>query len=57
MSIQLIASDIDGTFLNDQRDFDHARFQAQLDELNRRHINLWLRVVIKWPTAKRFLPT
>lgn len=38
MSIQLIASDIDGTFLNDQRDFDHDRFQAQLDELNRRHI-------------------
>jgi Cof subfamily protein (haloacid dehalogenase superfamily) len=38
MSIQLIASDIDGTFLNDQRDFDHARFQAQLDELNARQI-------------------
>lgn len=38
MSIQLIASDIDGTFLNDQHDFDHERFQKQLDELNRRHI-------------------
>ncbi len=38
MSIQLIASDIDGTFLNDQHDFDHERFQTQLDELNRRHI-------------------
>ncbi|ASC07672.1 Cof-type HAD-IIB family hydrolase [Pediococcus pentosaceus] len=38
MGIQLIASDIDGTFLNDQQDFDHQRFQAQLDKLNERKI-------------------
>lgn len=36
--IRLIASDIDGTFLNDQREFDRSRFQAQLDELSRRQI-------------------
>ena len=29
--IRLIASDIDGTFLNDQREFERSRFQAQLD--------------------------
>ncbi len=30
MGIQLIASDIDGTFLNDQQDFDHQRFSSSV---------------------------
>ncbi len=39
MTIKLIASDIDGTFLDDHHEFDHHRFQAQLDEMNRRGIH------------------
>ncbi|AMV60798.1 Protein ybjI [Pediococcus damnosus] len=39
MSIKLIASDIDGTFLDDQHEFDRTRFQNQLDEMNRRGIH------------------
>lgn len=39
MSIKLIASDIDGTFLDDQHEFDRVRFQTQLDEMNQRGIH------------------
>ncbi|WP_412989040.1 Cof-type HAD-IIB family hydrolase [Pediococcus siamensis] len=39
MTIKLIASDIDGTFLDDQHAFDRERFQVQLDEMNRRGIH------------------
>ena len=34
MNVALIATDIDGTFLRDDRHFDHDRFQAQLDKMN-----------------------
>ncbi|CAM3058338.1 Cof-type HAD-IIB family hydrolase [Lactiplantibacillus plajomi] len=34
MQIKLFASDIDGTFLRDDRQFDQPRFQAQLDQLS-----------------------
>jgi len=34
LKVALIASDLDGTFLRDDHDFDHARFQAQLDQIN-----------------------
>ncbi|MDV7694188.1 Cof-type HAD-IIB family hydrolase [Pediococcus parvulus] len=39
MTIKLIASDIDGTFLDDQHEFDRQRFQEQLDEMNHRGIH------------------
>ncbi len=32
MSIKLIATDMDGTFLNDQNDYDHARFQKTINK-------------------------
>ncbi|VDG20500.1 Cof-type HAD-IIB family hydrolase [Lactiplantibacillus mudanjiangensis] len=34
MKVALIASDLDGTFLRDDHQFDRSRFQAQLDQLN-----------------------
>lgn len=33
MTVRLIASDIDGTFLNDKHTFDHDRFQQQLNQI------------------------
>ncbi|MDV7718375.1 Cof-type HAD-IIB family hydrolase [Pediococcus ethanolidurans] len=39
MTIKLIASDIDGTFLDDQHEFDRHRFQEQLNEMNQRGIH------------------
>ena len=32
--IKMIATDVDGTFLNQQRQYDHARFAQQLQRLN-----------------------
>ncbi|MFC6181950.1 Cof-type HAD-IIB family hydrolase [Lactiplantibacillus daowaiensis] len=34
MKVALIASDLDGTFLRDDHQFDRARFQAQLNQIN-----------------------
>ncbi|GEP19205.1 Cof-type HAD-IIB family hydrolase [Pediococcus argentinicus] len=38
MAVQLIASDIDGTFLNDEHTFDKGLFQQQLQEMNDRNL-------------------
>lgn len=35
MKVAIIATDLDGTFLRDDHQFDHARFQQQLDQMNR----------------------
>ncbi|TBX42681.1 HAD family hydrolase [Lactiplantibacillus paraplantarum] len=34
MKVAIIATDLDGTFLRDDHQFDHGRFQAQLDQMN-----------------------
>lgn len=34
MKVAIIATDLDGTFLRDDHQFDHPRFQAQLDQMN-----------------------
>ncbi|UWF32771.1 Cof-type HAD-IIB family hydrolase [Lactiplantibacillus plantarum] len=34
MKVAIIATDLDGTFLRDDHQFDHHRFQAQLDQMN-----------------------
>ncbi|AVK60430.1 HAD family hydrolase [Lactobacillus sp. CBA3605] len=34
MKVALIATDLDGTFLRDDHQFDHDRFQSQLDQMN-----------------------
>ncbi|WP_455390265.1 Cof-type HAD-IIB family hydrolase [Lactiplantibacillus pentosus] len=34
MKVAIIATDLDGTFLRDYHQFDHPRFQAQLDQMN-----------------------
>ena len=38
MTIQLIATDLDGTFLTDDKKFDQALFRNVLRELNKKHI-------------------
>lgn len=38
MSIKLIATDMDGTFLNDHSDYDHARFQRLLIRMQERGV-------------------
>ncbi|WP_047999764.1 Cof-type HAD-IIB family hydrolase [Lactiplantibacillus herbarum] len=34
MKVAIIATDLDGTFLRDDHQFDHDRFQAQLNQMN-----------------------
>lgn len=38
MAIKLIATDMDGTFLNDQSDYDHPRFQRLLTKLQENNV-------------------
>lgn len=38
MSIKLIATDMDGTFLNDQSDYDHSRFQRLLTKMTQQNV-------------------
>lgn len=40
MSIRLIATDMDGTFLNDQHLYDHKRFNQLFDKLLKKNIQL-----------------
>ena len=42
--IKLIATDVDGTFLNSQRTYNHNRFAAQLNRLSSASIRLSLPV-------------
>ncbi|MFD1318954.1 Cof-type HAD-IIB family hydrolase [Loigolactobacillus zhaoyuanensis] len=39
MTIKLIATDVDGTFLDDQHQYEIARFNEQLQEMQRRNIH------------------
>jgi sugar-phosphatase len=38
MTVKVIVTDMDGTFLNDAKKYDHARFMAQYHELKKRNI-------------------
>lgn len=38
MTIKVIVTDMDGTFLDDAKKYDHARFMAQYQELKKRDI-------------------
>ena len=40
MTIKLIATDMDGTLLRDDRTFDYARMEALLDQMDERGIHL-----------------
>lgn len=46
--IKLIASDMDGTFLNPQGRYDKERFQQLLDQLTEKIFLLSWQVVIAW---------
>lgn len=35
MTVKVIVTDMDGTFLNDAKKYDHARFMAQYHELKK----------------------
>ncbi|WP_439424878.1 Cof-type HAD-IIB family hydrolase [Oenococcus alcoholitolerans] len=39
MDLKIIASDMDGTFLDDNKHYDIERFSSQLDEMNKRGIH------------------
>ena len=45
MTIKVIVTDMDGTFLDDAKKYDHARFMAQYHELKNGILNL------SWPAA------
>ncbi|WP_157923933.1 HAD hydrolase family protein, partial [Escherichia coli] len=38
MSVKVIVTDMDGTFLNDAKTYNRARFMAQYQELKKRGI-------------------
>lgn len=38
MTIKVIVTDMDGTFLDDAKKYDHARFMVQYQELKKRDI-------------------
>ena len=58
MSIRLIATDMDGTFLNNEHDYDHHRFKKVFDKgyfsfglfitlyigLIKTQINIWIKI-------------
>lgn len=39
MTVKVIVTDMDGTFLNDAKKYDHARFMAQYHELKNATLN------------------
>ena len=38
MTVKVIVTDMDGTFLDDAKQYDRDRFQAQFEQLKARHI-------------------
>lgn len=45
MTINVIVTDMDGTFLDDAKQYDRERFMAQYQELKKETLNL------SWPAA------
>ncbi len=46
MTVNVVVTDMDGTFLDDAKQYDRVRFMAQYQELKKRNIDLWSPAVI-----------
>lgn len=64
MTVKVIVTDMDGTFLNDAKKYDHARFMAQYHELKKRNIefvvasgNQYFQLISFFPNSKTRSPS
>ena len=53
MSIRLIATDMDGTFLNNEHDYDHHRFKKVFDKLTKNGVQLVAASGSSYPRLRR----
>lgn len=53
MSIRLIATDMDGTFLNNEHDYDHHRFKKVFDKLTKNGVQLVAASGSSYPSLRR----
>lgn len=57
MSIRLIATDMDGTFLNNEHDYDHHRFKKVFDKLTKNGVQLVAASGSSYPRLRREFAT
>lgn len=55
MSVKVIATDMDGTFLNSKGSYDHNRFQRILKQLQKKRYSLCCRKQQSIPSIARTL--
>ena len=55
MSIRLIATDMDGTFLNNEHNYDHHRFKKVFDKLTKNGVQLVAASGSSYPRLRREL--